>query len=157
MTVAVKTVIDRIRTRTEFFIVFWESFGLLVSDLYFWVWENLCLMGEWSRQFILYSQLFIGLVLHQTGVLLVGNIWERVFVSVWNGELAKAGNFLYTFFSLQGFFKLRFKHPCLLCCFFWIVKQYVGYCRTICIRKWERKEKEILLLKKKFTLLCSES
>lgn len=117
MTVAVKTVIDRIRTRTEFFIVFWESFGLLVFDLYFWVWENLCLMGEWSRQFILYSQLFIGLVLHQTGVLLVGNIWEHVFVSVWNGELAKADNFLYTFFSLQGFFKLRFKHPCALVLF----------------------------------------
>ena len=108
MTVAVKMVIDRIRTRTEFFIVFWESLGLLVSDVYFWGWENLCLMREWSRQFILYSQLFIGLVLHQKGVLLVGNIWEHVFVSVWNGELANAGNFLYTCFSLQGFLKAAF-------------------------------------------------
>ena len=108
MTVAVKMVIDRIRTRTEFFIVVWELLGLLVSDMYFWVWENLCLMGEWLRQFILYSQLFIGRVLHQTGVLLVGNIWEHVFVSVWNGELAKAGNLLYTCFSLQGFLQAAF-------------------------------------------------
>ena len=108
MTVAVKMVIDRIRTRTEFSIVVWELLGLLLSDMYFWVWENLCLMGEWSRQFILYSQLFIGRVLHQTGVLLVGNIWEHVFVSVWNGELAKAGNFLYRCFSLQGFLQAAF-------------------------------------------------